>query len=225
MRNIRSAVVACVLLVSGSSTVLTAQERREPTRPIPYPVDMPKAFLQAIRYGTRSPTGAPGRNYWQQWTDYSVNARLDTEAKRIIGTVRIVYHNRAPHPLTVLALQLLQNVHVEGAVRNRRTEVTGGMEITRLQAQGEVLGELTARDARGRSPGYSVSGTILQLRRFRTAPSTWPSGASRSQLPVLGREWGAPRGALFSTGPPSRRNCNRDCAVSWLSMSCSGSRP
>ncbi len=158
MRSIPS--LATAILMAGFASVATAQTWQL-ARPIPYPVDMPKAFEQAFANGTRSRTGAPGPDYWQQWTDYTINARIDVENKRLEGTVGIVYHNRSPEPLTVLMLQLIQNMHAEGAVRNEPAEVTGGMEISRLTAQGQTLERLTGRQT---GPGYRISGTTLQLR-------------------------------------------------------------
>jgi hypothetical protein len=165
MRNTRSLIAAAALLASGISVVMAqTAPPSEHARPIPYPVDVPHAFEAAIAHGARSTTGAPGANYWTNWTDYAIRARLDVQAKRIDGTTHIVYHNRSPNPLPVLALQLIQNVHKEGAIRNQTEEVTGGMEITRLVAQGEELKAITPREARGVPSGYLIDGTTLQLK-------------------------------------------------------------
>ncbi len=158
MRTLLSLTVA--ILLSANATLVSAQTW-QPARPIPYPVDMPKAFEQALANGTRSHTGAPGPNYWQQWADYTIDARLDVAQKKLAGTVGIVYHNRSPDSLTVLALQLIQNMHAEGAVRNEPAEVTGGVDVTRVEAQGTALQRLTGRQT---GAGYRVFGTTLQLR-------------------------------------------------------------
>ncbi|MBE0594161.1 MAG: M1 family metallopeptidase, partial [Gemmatimonadales bacterium] len=137
-----------------------------------YPVVTPNGFDRAVQQGTRSLTGAPGPSYWQQWTDYTIRSRLDVEAKRVEGTVRMVYHNNSPRPLPVLALQLIQNVHREGAVRNREAEVTGGMEITRLVAGGDTLAELTGpQRPTGTTGGYAMFGTAMMIRPPRAIPS------------------------------------------------------
>ena len=132
-------------------------------RPIPYPVTPPRDFQRAVAQGTRSLTGAPGPSYWQQWTDYTIHARLDTAAKRLDGTVRILYHNNSPRPLPVLWLQILQNHHKEGMVRNRPAEITGGMEIKSVVIGTDTLAE---SDQGGRST-YRTNGTemVLQLPR------------------------------------------------------------
>jgi hypothetical protein len=173
--RISATVITAGLLVAIAAPAV-AQERGaqppHPERPIPYPVVTPNGFDRAVQQGTRSLTGAPGPSYWQQWTDYTIRSRLDVEAKRVEGTVRMVYHNNSPRPLPVLALQLIQNVHREGAVRNREAEVTGGMEITRLVAGGDTLAELTGpQRPTGTTGGYAMFGTAMMIRPPRAIPS------------------------------------------------------
>ncbi len=169
MRNTLSILMTAVLLVAGTADLMAQEsyghDDGQVSRPIPYPVDISRGFQQALGNGTRSPTGEPGPNYWQQWTDYTITARLDAAGKRIDGTVRIVYHNRSPQSLSRLALQLLQNVHSEGAVRNRRAAVTGGMEIKRLRAMGQELPLM---------PRAVSASTTFQIR----LPSPLAAGAS-----------------------------------------------
>jgi hypothetical protein len=168
------------LLTAGLLTVLAlplvAQEsgsghpRLE--RPIPYPVSVSNGFERAIQQGTRSRTGAPGPNYWQPWTDYRIHSKLDTEAKRVNGTVHMVYHNNSPRPLPVLALQLIQNVHAEGAARNREMEVTGGMAITSVVVGGDTLPEISQGGRpMGTGGGYTVMGTTMMIRAPRSVPA------------------------------------------------------
>ncbi|MDH3476669.1 MAG: M1 family peptidase, partial [Gemmatimonadota bacterium] len=134
-------LTAAAALLAALSTTTPLAGQTAPRRPVPYPVTVDRSFERALESGTRSTTGAPGPKYWQQWTDYTITASLDPEAKRIDGTVRMVYHNRSPRALPFLVIQLLQNVHAEGAVRNRPTEVTGGMELKRVVANGTELTE------------------------------------------------------------------------------------
>ncbi len=163
MRNTLIMALVALLLASSSASLMSQQASERP-RPLPYPIDVPHAFRQAIERGTRSPNGAPGPGYWQNWTDYTIRARLDTAQKRIDGTAHIVYHNRSPLTIPVLVLQLIQNVHSEGAIRNREVEVTGGMEIKRLTARAEELPEVTPATGRGAPNGFLVDGTRLQVR-------------------------------------------------------------
>jgi len=127
-------------------------------RPIPYPVIPPAGFQAAVEQGTRTATGEPGPAYWQQRADYRITASLDARARRLQGSARIRYRNNSPDTLPALVLQLPQNLHQPGVVRNERAEVTGGKTITRVIAGGQTLTE-AAGPLRG--PGYRVDGTVM----------------------------------------------------------------
>jgi len=163
-----------------------------PERPVPYPVVPPLEYRAAVEAGTRSITGAPGAKYWQQWTDYRIEASLDPEEKRLVGRATITYYNRSPRSLNVVFLHLLQNLHAPGVPRNRPVEMTGGVELTRVAVGGQVLsaGELR------RGAGYQVQGTILAIR----PPTPLRSGDSLT----LELSWG------FKAPQSGRMGWNKD---------------
>ncbi|MCH8145112.1 MAG: M1 family metallopeptidase [Gemmatimonadetes bacterium] len=150
----RSSVLIGLAMFIWLPSIVLAQAER-PTRPIPYPLTPSPEFQAAIANGSRTTTGEPGPNYWQQWTDYQLHVKLIPETKRIEGRAHIVHHNRAPTPLPGLGFHLHQNVHAEGAIRNRTVEVTGGVELSRIAVAGVELTENVA---------YQVQGTILLVR-------------------------------------------------------------
>ena len=57
----------------------------------------------------RTASGAPGPGYWQQRVDYVIDVRLDADRRRIEGVVTMTYHNRSPHSLPYVWIQLDQN--------------------------------------------------------------------------------------------------------------------
>ena len=57
----------------------------------------------------RLASGHPGPDYWQQRADYRIDVELDDKRQRIEGRERIRYHNRSPHRLSYLWLQLDNN--------------------------------------------------------------------------------------------------------------------
>lgn len=135
-------------------------ERLGPERPTPDVVRPPAQYQRAVERGTRSATGEPGSEYWQQWTDYTVTTRLDVERKLLEGSAKVVYHNRSPNRLGTVFVQLLQNLHAPGVVRNRPAEVTGGVTLHRV-----AVGDLDIEEVSGgRDPGYRVRGTIMRIR-------------------------------------------------------------
>jgi len=162
MRRFVSTIFCSFALLTAGLGQLGAQTF-ERERPIPYPVMYPDGYQRALDRGTRSETGAPGPNYWQQWSEYTIHARLDVDAKRLDGTTKIVYHNRSPRPLPLVMLQLIQNHHAEGMVRNRPAEVTGGMHISSISVDGEAAVEV----GRGNAIEYQFFGTSLMIRLAR----------------------------------------------------------
>lgn len=119
------------------------------------PVDA--SFQRAIANGTRTATGQPGPNYWQQWARYDLTLRLFPDMRRVDGTGRIVYLNRSPDTLRTINLYLDLNIHAPDAPSNEPNEVTGGVTLQRVVAGGRTL-STGASGAR-----YTVNGTVLSI--------------------------------------------------------------
>ena len=58
----------------------------------------------------RAADGRPGPAYWQNRNDYHIEARLDTVAHEVTGTVRLEYTNNSPEALSYLWFHLEQNL-------------------------------------------------------------------------------------------------------------------
>jgi hypothetical protein len=172
MRLLPAALSLVVLLLTGcaGSTPLSSPDAASspsasatpptsilPKRPLPRDVTVPPAFENALRLDTRSPDGHPGPDYWQQEARYVLEARVYPDEKRLEGDGQITYQNNAPRTLSVLRLELLQNVHAEGAARLRPAEVTGGLNLHYVVVEGDTL-------MPGDVPGYAVEGTQLVIR-------------------------------------------------------------
>ena len=153
-------------------------------------IPVSEAFERAVAAGTRTRTGAPGPKYWQQWTDYRLEAELNPISKRLTGQGTLAYHNRSPNTLQEVYVHLLHNLFAPGARHN--TDVpwsVEGVELSRVAAQGQQL-KASEKDE---GPGYKVDGTIMQIR----LPKPLPPGES-AKLDIA---WklrvppdGAPRG-------------------------------
>ncbi len=147
-----------------------------------------EAFSRAVSRGTRTTTGSPGAKYWQQWTDYRLEAELNPISKRLTGKGSLTYHNRSPDALTDVYVHLLHNLFAPGARHN--TDVpwsVEGVELSRVTAQGQEL-----KRAEEEAVGYEIDGTIMRIRLPRPLASganatlefTWrlrvpPDGAPR----------------------------------------------
>ncbi|HJR15765.1 MAG TPA: M1 family metallopeptidase [Gemmatimonadales bacterium] len=132
-----------------------------------------EAFERAITQGTRARNGAPGPRYWQQWTDYRLEAELNPISKRLTGRGTLTYHNRSPDTLNEVYVHLLHNIFAPGARHN--TDVpwsVEGVELTSVVAQGQQLKAIEEEAA----VGYEVDGTVMRVR----LPRPLSSGASLS---------------------------------------------
>src|SRR5258705_12044549 len=63
-----------------------------------------------------SAAGAPGRAYWQQRADYTLEATLDTATNILRGSGRIYYVNRSSDVLDHVWVQLDQNLFAPGSI-------------------------------------------------------------------------------------------------------------
>ncbi len=143
-------------LAVGSATAAHGQNAAD--RTLPYPVTYSTGYERAIERGTRTLTGAPGPAYWQQWTDYRLDARIIPDEKRLEGQAVVLYHNNSPDTLPVLFVQLSQNLHAEGAPRLIFEEITGGIDVSRVVADGQALAAGGREGAR-----YTILGTQMAI--------------------------------------------------------------
>jgi len=79
---------------------------------------LPLEIRNAYQSGTRSQTGAPGDNYWQNFAAYAIEAEFDTKTRKLSGHETITYHNNSPDTLKHLVIKLLQNIHQKGAAKD-----------------------------------------------------------------------------------------------------------
>ena len=128
-----------------------------PTRPIPYPVFESHAFQRAVTRGTRTRTGEPGPNYWQQFARYHIDAELVPSTSQINGRETVRYFNRSPDTLRALWIHLDQNLFSPSAARIVETPVTSGTEILRVSVGGQTLDRKTS------GSGYAVYGTLMEV--------------------------------------------------------------
>jgi hypothetical protein len=152
------AVGGLVLLALGTAPA-QAQDANV-HRAIPSAVSPPASFESAVRRGWRSEDGSPGHSYWQQSGSYEITAKLDPETAKLEGTVQILYAHDAPANLNTVWLHLHQNLHKEGSPRYEAQEITGGITITGLAADGEELEERPL----AMGSGYRVDGTLMEVR-------------------------------------------------------------
>lgn len=132
---------------SNATTAVIPKPERAIRRDLP----MTNMINRAFKAGTRDSSGKPGKNYWQTWVDYTINARLDSATHLITGSETVVFHNNSPEPIPQLRLRLDQNVFEPHAMRTRVIETTTtGMTLTSLAINGTAVNlQSSGRGGRG----------------------------------------------------------------------------
>lgn len=121
-----SVSVLCVLTVSAQSTSLP----------------VPDEVREAIDAGSRTWEGAPGDNYFQNHTDYQIEARLFPESDSLRGKVMMTYHNDSGDELDQLVIRLYQDMYKKGFDTDRpvkRDDQTSGVGINWLIINGDTI--------------------------------------------------------------------------------------
>ncbi|MDI6051153.1 M1 family metallopeptidase [Flavobacterium sp. XS2P24] len=84
---------------------------------------------------TRSASGQPGAEYWQNSADYKLTAKLDEKNNEISGTGIITYTNNSPDKLAFVWMNLDQNLFKADSRGNAVVPLTG----SRNGAQGQIF--------------------------------------------------------------------------------------
>ncbi len=79
---------------------------------------IPLNIQKAIDKGTRTNLGIPGKNYWQNSSDYKITAEIIADSGYLVGEEIITYHNNSPDSLKNLIIRLYQDIAKPGAVRD-----------------------------------------------------------------------------------------------------------
>ncbi|MFV8376104.1 M1 family metallopeptidase [Flavobacterium sp. LB1P71] len=84
---------------------------------------------------TRSASGQPGSEYWQNRADYQLTARLNDQNNEITGSGIITYTNNSPDKMNFVWMNLDQNLFKSDSRGNAVVPITG----SRNGAQGQIF--------------------------------------------------------------------------------------
>ena len=96
---------------------------------------MPREFRKAYQNKTRSFTGKPGENYWQNIVVYKIDVEVVPNSWDIIGKANIRYANNSSDSLHRIYIKLHPNHYKKGGLRANEVPVenlTNGMQIKEL---------------------------------------------------------------------------------------------
>jgi hypothetical protein len=104
--SIRKRWLAAAAVLLLPFAVIDAQGLREP-----------RSIRQAIAKGTRTQSGQPGPNYWQNSARYSIDITVTPRSRTVQGAETITYYNNSPDTLREIVVRLFMNIHKPGAPR------------------------------------------------------------------------------------------------------------
>ena len=103
---------------------------------------IPRNISFAYEKGTRSPDGKPGRHYWQNNSEYKIEAEFDPATKSLHGKCNITYQNNSPDTLKTIVFRLYQDIFKKGAARDGAFNpdgLTDGLIIHKLIAGNQTV--------------------------------------------------------------------------------------
>ncbi|HEY9194691.1 MAG TPA: peptidase, partial [Mucilaginibacter sp.] len=107
--------------------------------------------------GTRTKSGEPGKNYWQNTASYSIKVNFNPKTRLLSGTAGIDYVNNSPDTLKKITFKLYPNLYQKGAARDRGispADVTDGVQIQSISLDGQPVDSNKRR----------IAGTNMSLR-------------------------------------------------------------
>ncbi|HWP02114.1 MAG TPA: M1 family peptidase, partial [Gemmatimonadaceae bacterium] len=150
-------------------------------------IPLTNAIRRAMAAATRDSTGRPGRNYWQLWTDYQIDVRLDTASSRLYGREVVTVRNDSPDTLRQIGLRLDMNLFLWNAPRAAPwapAEITDGMVISRMAVDGTPVNLAAPQGGRGAPPAPLPNAIGLQstVARINLATPVPPRASTRLEI-------------------------------------------
>lgn len=100
---------------------------------------IPRNIQKAYNKGTRSLEGKPGPNYWQNSSNYFIEAEFLPNERKVLGKERIVYFNNSPNTLNQLVIRLYQDIFKKGFPREFQVDpedIHDGVKLFNLKING-----------------------------------------------------------------------------------------
>jgi len=187
-----SCLVAGLAAAPSAALAQAARPAAPPERAVRRDIPFTNMIRRAFAAGTRDSTGRPGPRYWQQWTDYAIEARLDAPAGVVTGRERVTVQNNGDSALRVIVLRLDQNIFSSNVPRSEAAPtLTDGMQVTALAVNGQAVDLNPPPRFGGRGPNaapqqvtlaaYNLTQTLAMI----TLPTPVPAHSSF----MLTAEW------------------------------------
>ena len=110
----------------------------------------------------RTATGKPGEQYWQNETDYKIEATLDDQAHTITGKLTLEYTNNSPQELDFIWMHLEQNRFTQDSRGTLTTPISGNRYNGDVDG-GYTITNLEAKVKRSSSSKHIITDTRMQV--------------------------------------------------------------
>jgi hypothetical protein len=103
-------------------------------------------FSQALKNGTRTNKGIPGKSYWQNSASYQITAVVKPDEKQLIGSETISYKNNSLDTLNQIVFHVFQNLYKKGSVRDTPVnpdDINSGLIIENLKINNKPITDIT----------------------------------------------------------------------------------
>ena len=174
---------------------------------------------------TRSASGQPGHNYWQNRADYVLNASLNDAKKEITATAEITYTNNSFDNLDFLWLQLDQNLFKKDSRGNAIIPQSGSRNGARGQ---EFDGGYTIKSVQidGKPVKYTISDTRMQIDLAKELKSKGGVAKIKIDYSFVSPDYGSDRmgveetknGKIFTIAQWYPRMCVYDDIYGWNTL-------
>lgn len=182
---------------------------------------------------TRSASGKPGHNYWQNRADYVLNATLNEAAKEITGTAEITYTNNSFDDLEFLWLQLDQNLFKKDSRGNAVIPIAGSRNGAKGQdfdggysiKSVEILSE-NGKKGSSAAVSYTVTDTRMQVNLPHKLAAKGGSVRLKINYAFTSPDYGSDRmgvadtknGKIFTVAQWYPRMCVYDDIMGWNTL-------
>ncbi len=218
-----AALAALGALAAFPAAGLAQAAPKYPERAIRHDIPMTDMIQRAFAAGTRDSSGRPGPNYWQLWTDYTINARFDPATGLVTGHEHVVVNNNGPNEMSTITLRLDQNLFAANVPRAEVvTDITDGMQVTALSVDGQPAAlnagppprRFFGRGGRGAAPppvelaAFDLSQTVATITLPNPVPAhghftldaDWHFTVPKVVAPTRGIRMGAWGDTLYQVG-------------------------
>lgn len=114
-----------IIILSGATAAFA-----QTTLPIPTNIQ------STYNKGTRTTSGVPGKNYWQNRADYTLTINFTPQTRVLDGIDEIDYTNNSPDTLKQIWFKLYPNLYKKGDIRAmtiKPEDITDGVKISRIE--------------------------------------------------------------------------------------------